>query len=269
MVLFPHAKINLGLFITKKRIDGFHELETCFFPIPWSDILEITPATSFKFSSSGLPIFGEIQDNLCYKAFIALSENFKIPNVHIHLHKIIPMGAGLGGGSSDAAFTLMGLRDLFELPLTNQELIPYAQKLGSDCAFFLTNEAQFGTGKGDVLVPIPTTLRGLYAIVLYPNFGISTQKAYAGIQPNPAPGFLPDLITSPISTWKHTIKNDFENGLFVEYPLLADIKQEMYDLGAEYAAMSGSGSTIFGLFKNEVSPKDSWTNFAKWEGFIP
>lgn len=259
----------MGLFITKKRVDGFHELETCFFPIPWSDILEITPALDFKFSSSGLPISGQIQDNLCYKAFLAISEDFKIPNVHIHLHKIIPMGAGLGGGSSDAAFTLMGLRDLFELPLTHQELLPFAQKLGSDCAFFLTNEARFGTGKGDVLTPIPTSLRGLYAIVLYPNFGISTQKAYAGIQPNPAPGFLPDLVKSPMPTWKHTIKNDFEKALFVEYPLLAEIKQDMYDLGAEYAAMSGSGSTIFGLFKNEVSPKDAWTNFIKWEGFIP
>ena len=202
MILFPNAKINLGLFITKKRVDGFHELETCFFPIPWSDILEITPALAFKFSSSGLPISGEIQDNLCYKAFLALSEDFKIPNVHLHLHKIIPMGAGLGGGSSDAAFTLMGLRDLFDLPLTNQKLIPYAQKLGSDCAFFLHNGAQFGTGKGEVLAPIPTSLCGLYAIFLYPNFGISTQKAYAGIQPNPAPGFLPDLLKSPMPTWK-------------------------------------------------------------------
>ena len=269
MVLFPNAKINLGLFITKKRVDGFHELETCFFPIPWSDILEITPALAFKFSSSGLPISGEIHDNLCYKAFLALSENFKIPNVHIHLHKIIPMGAGMGGGSSDAAFTLMGLRDLFELPLTNQELLAYAQKLGSDCAFFLTNEAQFGTGKGDELTPIPTSLRGLYAIILYPNFGISTQKAYAGIEPSPAPGFLPDLLKSPMPTWKHRIKNDFEKALFVEYPLLAEIKQDMYDLGAVYAAMSGSGSTIFGLFNKEVSLKDSWANFLKWEGFIP
>lgn len=269
MVLFPNAKINLGLFITKKRVDGFHELETCFFPIPWSDILEITPSSSFKFSSSGLPISGEIQDNLCYKAFLALSENFKIPNVHIHLHKIIPMGAGLGGGSSDATYTLMGLRDLFKLPLTNQELLPYAQKLGGDCAFFLNKQAQFGTGKGDVLTPLPTSLSGLYAIVLYPNFGISTQKAYAGIQPNPALGFLPDLLKTPMSTWKLTIKNDFENTLFVEYPLLAKIKENMYDLGAVYAAMSGSGSTIFGLFENEVSPKDTWANFAKWEGFIP
>lgn len=120
-----------------------------------------------------------------------------------------------------------------------------------------------------MLTPIPTSLRGLYAIVLYPNFGISTPKAYAGIQPNPAPGFLPDLVKSPMPTWKHTIKNDFEKALFVEYPLLAEIKQDMYDLGAEYAAMSGSGSTIFGLFKNKVSPKDAWTNFVKWEGFIP
>jgi len=179
------------------------------------------------------------------------------------------MGAGLGGGSSDAAFTLMGLRDLFELPLTNQELIPYAQKLGSDCAFFLFKQAQFGTGKGDELMPIQTSLSGLYAMILYPNFGISTHKAYAGVKPNSAPGFLPDLLKSPMPTWKSTIKNDFENTLFIEYPLLAEIKQDMYDLGAVYAAMSGSGSTIFGLFKNEVSPKDTWANLAKWEGFIP
>lgn len=269
MVLFPNAKINLGLFITKKRMDGFHELETCFFHIPWSDVLEITPAESFQFSSSGLSISGEIQDNLCYKAFVILSKDYKIPNVHIHLHKIIPMGAGMGGGSSDAAFTLMGLRDLFELPLTNHELIPYAQKLGSDCAFFLHKHAQFGTGKGDVLTPIETSLSGLYALILYPNFGISTQKAYAGIQPNPAPGFLPDLLKMPLSTWKDTIKNDFEKNLFIEFPLLAEIKQNMYDLGAVYAAMSGSGSTIFGLFENEVSPKDSWANFVTWEGLIP
>ena len=250
-------------------MDGFHELETCFLHVPWSDILEITPAEVFKFSSTGLPISGDIQDNLCYKAFAILSEDFNIPNVHIHLHKIIPMGAGLGGGSSDAAFTLMGLRDLFELPLKNHDLIPYAQKLGSDCAFFLHEQAQFGTGKGDLLTPIDIRLSGLYAIILYPNFGISTQKAYAGIKPNPAIGFLPDLLKMPLPTWKDTIKNDFEKTLFIEYPLLAEIKQNMYDLGAVYAAMSGSGSTIFGLFENEVSPKDSWTNFIKWEGFIP
>lgn len=269
MVLFPNAKINVGLSLIKKRDDGFHALETCFFHIPWSDILEISPSTSFKFSTSGLSISGEISTNLCYKAFMTLSENFNIPNVHIHLHKIIPMGAGLGGGSSDAAFTLLGLRDLFELPLTNQDLVPYAQKLGSDCAFFLSKQAQYGTGKGDLLTPIPTSLSGLYAIVLYPNFGISTQKAYSGVLTNPSSGHLPELLLNPIETWKDHVSNDFEKTLFHEYPILGRLKEDMYDLGAVYAAMSGSGSTIFGLFKKEVSPKDSWANFIKWEGFIP
>lgn len=269
MILFPNAKINLGLLITKKRVDGFHELETCFFHVPWSDILEISPASSFIFSSSGLSISGEKQENLCFKAFKALSEDFKMPNVHIHLHKIIPMGAGLGGGSSDAASTFMGLRDLFNLPLTNQDLLPYAKKLGSDCAFFLSKQAQFGTGKGDELTPIKTSLSGLYVIIIYPNFSISTPKAYAGVIPNPSLSYLPQLLTNHVDTWKDTVSNDFEKTLFLEYPVLADIKQKMYDLGAVYAAMSGSGSAIYGLFKNEVSPLASWTNFTKWEGFIP
>lgn len=267
MVLFPNAKINVGLYITSKRADGFHELETCFFHIPWTDILEISPSEQFQFSSSGLAISGDIQSNLCYKAYQALSKDFQIPPVHIHLHKIIPMGAGLGGGSSDAAFTLMGLRDLFEIPISNEQLIPYAQQLGSDCAFFLFQHAQFGKGKGDELSPITSTLEGYHVFLIYPNFGISTQEAYAQVKPQTPAHDLRKSILLPVEEWKNCISNDFELSLFPQYPILAQIKQELYDQGAVYAAMSGSGSTIFGLFKKEVDTK-TWADFTCFQGLI-
>jgi 4-diphosphocytidyl-2-C-methyl-D-erythritol kinase len=268
MVLFPPAKINIGLFITEKRPDGFHALETCFVQIPWNDILEITPATNFSFSSSGLPISGSVATNLCVRAYELLKKDFSLAPVHIHLHKIIPMGAGLGGGSSDAAYTLMGLRNVFELPLSNEDLVPYAQQLGSDCAFFLFNQAQFGQGKGDELSPISLSLKGYFVLLAYPNFGISTQQAYAQVKPKPAPVFLPDAISLPMNSWKAQINNDFEESLFPSYPLLEQMKKEMYSLGAEYAAMSGSGSTMFGIFKQKIDPPEGWADFPTWSGFI-
>lgn len=269
MVLFPPAKINIGLFITEKRADGFHALETCFVQIPWTDILEISPATSFSFSSTGLPISGNVSTNLCVRAFNLLAKDFPMSPVHIHLHKIIPMGAGLGGGSSDAAYTLMGLRDLFELPLHNHDLVPYAQELGSDCAFFLFNQAQFGQGKGDELSPIPLSLKGYFALLVYPNFGISTQQAYAQVKPKSAPTYLPEAISLPMESWKNNIKNDFEESLFPDFPQLEQMKKDMYALGAEYAAMSGSGSTMFGLFKQKIDPPEGWADFPTWSGIIP
>ncbi len=268
MVLFPHAKINIGLHILAKRPDGFHELELCFFAIPWTDILEITRSEQFLFTTSGLHIAGDAADNLCFKAFQLLKNDFDISPVHIHLHKIIPMGAGLGGGSSDAAFTLIGLRDLFELPLTNDELNPYANKLGSDCAFFLTDKAQFGQGKGDQLNPINTSLQGKFLLLIYPNFGISTQQAYAGVRPKPSSIYLPRQISEPISTWKSMIHNDFEESIFPTFPALANLKSQLYHLGAEYASMSGSGSTVFGIFDKEVDPLGAWADYTIWQGFI-
>lgn len=267
MVLFPNAKINIGLYITSKRPDGFHELETCFFHVPWTDIIEISPSDSFEFSSSGLPISGEIKNNLCYKAYQALAKDFQIPPVHIHLHKIIPMGAGLGGGSSDAAFTLMGLRDFFDLALTNEQLVPYAQQLGSDCAFFLSQQAQLGKGKGDELSPIARSLTGYHVLLIYPNFGISTQEAYAQVRPQAPTYDLTKCILLPIEQWNDCISNDFELSLFSKYPILAQIKQELYDQGAIYAAMSGSGSTLFGLFKKEVDT-NQWADFTCFQGQI-
>ena len=266
MILFPHAKINIGLFITKKRKDGFHDLETCFFPVPWTDILEITPAEEFSFSSSGLEISGTIENNLCYRAYELLQKDHSFPPVHIHLHKIIPMGAGLGGGSSDAAFTLMGLRDLFQLPLTNEDLQPYAAKLGSDCAFFLSNQAAFGKGKGDVLSPINASLKQKFLVLLYPAVGISTAEAYAGVTPEKAPVDLRKAILK--ADWKEAISNDFEKSIFPQHPLLASLKEEMYSLGASYAAMSGSGSTIFGIFDKKIDPPVGWADYTVWSGWV-
>ncbi|RXK48231.1 4-(cytidine 5'-diphospho)-2-C-methyl-D-erythritol kinase [Aquirufa rosea] len=270
MVLFPNAKINIGLYITAKRPDGFHELATCFFHVPWTDILEISPASdTFEFSTSGLPIAGDINHNLCFKAFQAINQDFNVAPVHIHLHKIIPMGAGLGGGSADAAFTLMGLRDFYELPLSNEQLVPYAQKLGSDCAFFLFQQAQLGQGKGDELTPIQRSLKGYQVVMIYPNFGISTQEAYSQVKPAPAPHDLAESILQPIEQWKDLISNDFEKSLFPKYPILAEIKEELYQKGAVYAAMSGSGSTIFGLFKKEVDLVYHWADFQYFQGIFP
>ena len=266
MILFPNAKINLGLYVTEKRTDGFHNLSTCFYPAPWSDILEITPSSTFEFSTSGLAISGKLETNLCYRAFMLLIEAFNIAPVHIHLHKVIPMGAGLGGGSSDAAFTLLGLRDLFNLPLTNEDLHAYAAKLGSDCAFFLSKQAAFGKGKGDQLRPIEASLKGKFLVLLYPAVGISTAQAYAGVTPAKAPVDLQKAILK--SDWKEVISNDFEKSIFPLYPQLASLKEELYTLGASYAAMSGSGSTIFGIFNKKIDPPAGWADYTIWTGWV-
>jgi 4-diphosphocytidyl-2-C-methyl-D-erythritol kinase len=261
MILFPNAKINIGLYVTGKRTDGFHNLESAFFPIDWTDILEITPQEKFEFSSSGLPISGKMEDNLCYRAYQLLQKAHQIKGVHIHLHKIIPMGAGLGGGSSDAAFTLIGLRDLFDLPLTNTDLIPFAQQLGSDCAFFLLNSPAFGVGKGDELTVLNNPIQAKYMVLVYPKIAISTQEAYAHINASPAKNHLPNVLNKPLEEWKTLIHNDFEDSVFPKYPILKDIKEELYQLGAVYAAMSGSGSTLFGLFNLPIEHPASWKDY--------
>ena len=269
MILFPNAKINLGLYITQKRPDGFHELTTCFVHVPWSDILEITESDQFSFTSSGLAIEGPTSKNLCFRAYEALKVDFNIPPVHIHLHKVIPMGAGLGGGSSDASFTLKGLRDLFKLPLTDAQLLPYAAQLGSDCAFFIGKEAQIGTGRGEILTPIDLNLAWKYLVLIFPNFGISTQEAFAGIKPKKAPNKISEVINTSLDTWKEALSNDFEKSLFPKYPQLAKIKTELYNLGAVYAAMSGSGSTLFGLFDQPIDIPETWQKLPHWHGFMP
>lgn len=247
MVTFPNAKINLGLNILSKRDDGYHNIESCFYPVPWQDILEIVPSDTLKFSASGLPIPGSPESNLCLKAFHLLQADHDIPAVHILLHKVIPMGAGLGGGSADGAFTLKLLNDLFGLGLPELQLEKYAAQLGSDCPFFIRNEPALATGTGTDLHPFTMDLAGKYIALINPQLHVSTQEAYSQVKPGPASP-LTSILAGPAGEWKAHLKNDFEVSVFPKYPRIAELKAAMYEAGAFYASMTGSGSTVYGLF---------------------
>ncbi len=252
MITFPNAKINLGLNIISKREDGYHNIESCFYPIPWHDSLEVIEAASFAFHSYGLDIPGDTSSNLCVKAFELLKADHKIPSVEIHLIKNIPMGAGLGGGSADGAFTLKMLDELFELGLTEDQLEAYSLQLGSDCPFFIKNKPVIASGRGEHLKPIDLNLSGHHLAIHNPGIHVSTKEAYAGVTPqSPAQSIL-DLIQKPMSEWKDAMVNDFEASIFPNHPTIAQLKQEMYNAGAIYASMTGSGSTVFGIFEEKV-----------------
>lgn len=260
MILFPPAKINLGLNVLFKREDAYHELETCMVPIPFTDILELLPAVEFSFHQSGLSVPGEIEDNLCYKAYRLMVENFSIPPVYIHLRKIIPMGAGLGGGSSDAAYVLKGLKELFNINCSDKELEDLASILGSDCPFFIKNEAQIAKGRGEILSPCKLNLKGYYIKIINPGIHIGTKEAYEGIVFGKNESTIKELIEGPIENWKALLKNDFETTAFTNYPVLKSIKEQLYAEGAVYAAMSGSGSTMFGIFESEPETENIENN---------
>ncbi|WP_461088674.1 4-(cytidine 5'-diphospho)-2-C-methyl-D-erythritol kinase [Spirosoma gilvum] len=266
MIAFPTCKINIGLRITEKRPDGFHNLQSCFYPVAWGDVLETIPGTEFNFSHSGLPIPGDASTNLCVRAYNLLKADFDLPPVQMHLHKIVPIGAGLGGGSADAAFTLKLLNDQFHLGLSIQQLEDYARQLGSDCAFFIQNRPQYCLEKGDVFSDIPVDLTGYYILLVYPNLAISTAEAYAGVRPHQPEAPLLDQLQAPIDTWRATIHNDFEDSLFPRYPVLADIKQQLYTAGAVYASMSGSGSTVYGIFNAPIPTPDQFQEYNVWQG---
>ncbi|MFD2571247.1 4-(cytidine 5'-diphospho)-2-C-methyl-D-erythritol kinase [Spirosoma soli] len=265
MLVFPNAKINLGLRITEKRADGFHNLQSCFYPVGWSDALEVIPADTFSFTSAGLPIPGDLDKNLCVKAYNLLKADYDLPPVQMHLHKIIPIGAGLGGGSADAAFALKLLNERFELGIDVTQLEDYARKLGSDCAFFIRNEPMYCLEKGDVFEKIAVDLSGYYVLLVYPNFAISTAEAYAAIKPRQPEIALREQLLAPIETWRTTIHNDFEDSLFPTYPLLAEIKQQLYDADAVYASMSGSGSTLYGIFNAPVIVPNQFKYYSVWQ----
>jgi 4-diphosphocytidyl-2-C-methyl-D-erythritol kinase len=250
MLLFPNCKINLGLDVISKRDDGYHNLKTVLFPIPWCDVLEILPAEKMSFITSGLQVNGDVNQNLCLKAYHLLSEVYKLPNIQIHLQKHIPMGAGLGGGSSDGAFMLKGLNELFELKLTTTELEDFALQLGSDCPFFIRNQSCLAEGRGELMSPLRLNLSGYYIKLVNLGIHVSTTEAFRGLQPNVNSSKYQILQEDP-SSWKHEIKNDFESAIFTKYPDLSIIKEKMYAEGASYASMSGSGSTIFGLYEKE------------------
>lgn len=253
MLLFPNAKINVGLHILRKREDGFHDIETCMYPIPWHDALEITLSDTFSFRSTGLPIDGDDTKNLVVKAYRLLQEDFDLAPVKIHLHKVIPMGAGLGGGSSDAAYALKMLNFLLGLKLSPQRLKEYAAMLGSDCAFFIDNVPAICTGRGEIMQPIDFTLSGLKLVLVKPDVHVSTAEAYAGVIPHENRIDLKELILTPQNLQQQLV-NDFEMSVFQQHPELAEVKQKMIDYGAVYAAMSGSGATVFGLFEEVPTP---------------
>jgi 4-diphosphocytidyl-2-C-methyl-D-erythritol kinase len=253
MLNFPNAKINIGLNIIEKRADGFHNIESCFYPIPCNDALEVIPSASMSFEAYGIEIPGNGTDNLCIKAYQLLKADFKLPNFEIHLLKNIPIGAGMGGGSADGAFMLKLLNEMNNLGLSNSQLKAYAQKLGSDCAFFIENKPKYCFGKGDEFEEISIDLSGKYLVLINPNIHISTAEAYAGISPKKPSQNIREILKLDISKWKQTLKNDFEESLFPKYPILPQIKQTLYNLGAEYASMTGSGSTLYGIFEKEIN----------------
>ena len=252
MVSFPNCKINLGLNIVNKRDDGYHDIETVFFPIQLKDALELIEKEKFEFSTSGFSIEGEPEKNLCIKAYNLLKNDFpKLPAVQIHLHKAIPMGAGLGGGSADGAFTLKLLNKKFELSLSETQLINYSLQLGSDCPFFILNRPCFATGRGEILEPTELELSVYKFLIVQPPIHISTAWAFSTIQPLKPVKSIKQIIQQSISTWKTELINDFEKPVFEKYPEIKNIKDNFYDAGAIYASMSGSGSAVYGIFKKE------------------
>lgn len=269
MICFPNAKINLGLYITEKRPDGFHNIASVFYPIGWNDALEIieTPEApdEFTLKLSGLPIDGHTEDNLLYKAFLLLKEKRTLPKITVYLHKVLPMGAGLGGGSADCAFFINLLNTQFHLNLSEEERLTIARPLGSDCAFFIKNKPVFAYQKGDVFQDISLDLSDYYIAVVFPNVHSNTKEAYSLVTPRLPEISLLDVIKQPVNTWKDALSNDFEHSIFTKYPVVENTKQALYKTGAVYASMSGSGSAVFGLFE-QMPNIASLSDYPHWIG---
>ena len=274
MLTFPNAKINLGLNITEKRPDGYHNLETIFYPVPIEDALEINILNEgngkFRLHQAGLEIEGEAESNLVVKAYKLLDDRFNLPPVDIHLFKHIPSGAGLGGGSADAAFMLKLLNNKFELGLPDDTLEEYAAKLGADCAFFIKNTPTYAEGIGNIFSPIELSLKGYRIMIVKPDVFVSTREAFANIRPHRPEYPVREVIRRPVAEWKDTLINDFEASVFPQYPVIGEIKEELYHQGAIYASMSGSGSSVFGLFAADTTlPEIDWgTNAFCFKGTL-
>ena len=284
MIVFPNCKINLGLHILNKREDGYHNLETVFYPVQLRDALEVvrrddgrqttdhskpthdspltTHESSITFSSTGLTIAGDPENNLCIKAYRLLKKDFPaLPPVQMHLHKAIPMGAGLGGGSADGAFALRLLNDKFQLGLPTQQLIDYALQLGSDCPFFIVNKPCYATGRGELLETVDLDLSAYHFAIVNPGIHVNTGWAFSQLSlTNVDRPDMKTIIQQPIETWKDQLTNDFEEPVSKAHPEIASVKQQMYDAGAVYASMTGSGSTVFGIFK-EISQLNFHKNY--------
>lgn len=263
MITFPNAKINLGLNITEKRPDGYHNLETIFYPIPLEDALEVCSGQEtgkkYALTQSGLPLDGEDENNLVVKAYKLLDATYGLPAIDIHLYKHIPSGAGLGGGSSDAAFMLKLLNDFYNLQLAEEQLEEFAAQLGADCAFFIRNCPTYAEGIGNIFSPVHLSLAGWQLLLVKPDIFVSTRDAFAHIHPKQPERNLKDIIKLPVENWKEYMTNDFEESVFPKFPAIGEIKTELYHIGAAYASMSGSGSSVYGLFAPDAVLPD--TNF--------
>ena len=287
MICFPNAKINVGLHILSKRKDGYHNLETLLYPIGLRDALEIIPTRTgnteqeqgkamrstqgesvttaeHRFYQTGLPLKGAVEENLVIKALQQVRERRSVPPIDIHLLKKIPSGAGLGGGSSDGAFMLRLLNDLFQLQFTEEELIQMAATLGADAPFFIVNRPVLATGIGDQLEPVNLDLSGYFLLLVKPNIEVSTTAAYSMITPSTPDVSIREIICQSVSEWKQTVKNDFEPYIFKKYPSIARIKKQLYDMGALYASMSGSGSSVYAIFEEEPKWRESFQGCFTW-----
>lgn len=255
MIEFPNAKINLGLNVVRKRPDGYHDLETIFFPIPLKDALEITLSDKDNFKQDGIKLDSPSDKNLVIKAMNALKKDYAIPPLDIHLVKSIPFGAGLGGGSSDASFALKLINSLCELSIENEQLECIAASIGADCPFFIKNKPVLATGIGDQFEPLELSLDGYHICIVKPDVSVSTPEAYSMVKPAEPKISLKEIIRQPVEEWKELMTNDFEMSVFCKYPLIGEIKRRLYNEGAIYASMSGSGSSVFALFKNHARIK--------------
>ncbi|TAJ14165.1 4-(cytidine 5'-diphospho)-2-C-methyl-D-erythritol kinase [Marinilabiliaceae bacterium JC017] len=270
MICFPNAKINLGLNIINKRSDGYHNIETVFLPIGLRDVLEVVHncegKQDYTWGNTGIVVDTPPENNICIKALRLMQQEVALSPIQIHLHKHIPFGAGLGGGSADAAFMLKLLNDFFELSLSNEKLKEMAVKLGADCSFFVDNMPAYATGIGEIMEPVTLNLEGYHLVLIVPDIHVSTPEAYSLVVPKKPDVCVKDSIKRPVEEWKDSIKNDFEISVFSKYPAIAELKQMLYDKGAVYASMSGSGSSVYGIFREE--PELKMESGYMWQGAL-
>lgn len=269
MISFPNAKINLGLNVVSKRPDGYHNIETIFYPIPVKDALEIVRADTFSFTQTGIPVDAPIEKNLVVKALNLLKSQYEIPELEVHLLKTIPFGAGLGGGSADAAFMLKLLNDYCGLHILEDSLEELASSIGADCPFFIRNTPVFASGTGNIFETVELSLADYHLCLVKPDVAVSTPEAYSMVTPAAPAISLKEIIRRPVGEWKELMVNDFEKSVFPKHPVIAGIKETLYEKGAVYASMSGSGSSVFGLFKEATDLKGLFADCFVWEGQLP
>lgn len=267
MICFPNAKINLGLHIVGKRSDGYHSIETVFYPVPLCDALEAVFSDELSFRQTGLPLDSSPDDNLVMKAYSLMVAKYKLPPLEIYLKKNIPAGAGLGGGSADAAFMLKLLNSLCECGMSDDKLKKNAAAIGADCPFFIHNRPVIATGTGNIFKPTDLSLKNYTIYIVKPPVRVSTREAYSMVKPSKPDFSLDKLPSLPVGDWKHVLKNDFEPAVFDKHPLIGEIKDRLYSLGADYASMSGSGSAVYGLFKNTIS-SPVFPDCSVWTGIL-